>query len=153
MDKIVVGVDGSEPSRLAMDWAWDEALLTGAELDLVHAWIYPYSVGHRVTVTEPIELVRLDAARLLDDEAAALAARKIPAGSPVGKHPSIHAMLREGSPAEELLSEAKDADLLVVGSRGRGGFLSLMLGSVAHQVSSHARCPVVVVRGPRDDHA
>ena len=150
MKKIVVGVDGSEPSRQAMDWAWDEALLAGAELDLVHAWIYPYGVGHRVTVTEPVELVRLDAARLLDDEAQALTSRK-GAGSGAGPMPAIHAVMREGSPSDELLSESKDADLLVVGSRGRGGFLSLMLGSVAHQVSSHAQCPVVVVRSPRDD--
>jgi nucleotide-binding universal stress UspA family protein len=155
MKKIVVGVDGSEQSRQAMDWAWDEALITGAELNLVHAWVYPYSVGHRVTVTEPVELVRLDAARLLDDEAQALTTRKQvggkTAGSAAGKRPAIHATMREGSPSDELLSESKDADLLVVGSRGRGGFLSLMLGSVAHQVSSHAHCPVVVVRSPRDD--
>jgi nucleotide-binding universal stress UspA family protein len=150
MNKIVVGVDGSEPSRQAMDWAWDEASTTGAELHLVHAWLYPYSVGHRVTVTEPVELVRLDAARLLDDEAHALTTRH-GTGSAVGPRPAIHAALREGSPSDELLSESKDADLLVVGSRGRGGFLSLMLGSVAHQVSSHAQCPVVVVRRPRDD--
>jgi nucleotide-binding universal stress UspA family protein len=155
MKKIVVGVDGSEQSRLAMDWAWDEALLTGAELQLVHAWVYPYMAGHRVTVTEPTELVKLDAARLLEAEVTALTARKSPgstrAGALTGKPPTFHALLREGSPADELLGEAKDAQLVVVGSRGRGGFLSLMLGSVAHQVSSHAQCPVVIVRAPRDD--
>jgi nucleotide-binding universal stress UspA family protein len=145
MSKIIVGVDGSEQSRSALDWAWDEAKLWSAPLHVVHAWLYPYAYGHRVTVAEPVELVKLDAGHLLEHEVSELRARK---GGGDGDVVEVHPHLIEGSPTEVLLREGKDADLIVVGSRGRGGFLSLMLGSVAHQVSNHAPCPVVVVRAP-----
>jgi len=146
MRRIVVGTDGSEHSRAALDWAWDEATLWHASLDVVHAWLYPYAYGHRITVSEPVELVKLDAGHLLDHEVSELRARKHK-GTGDGDV-ELHAHLIEGSPSEVILREGKDADLIVVGSRGRGGFLSLMLGSVAHQVSNHATCAVVVVRSP-----
>ena len=145
MSKIIVGVDGSEQSRAALDWAWEEAKLWKAPLHIVHAWVYPYAYGHRVTISEPVELVKLDASHLLDHELSELRARK---STGDGDGVEVHAQLIEGSPTEVILRESKDADLIVVGSRGRGGFLSLMLGSVAHQVSNHASCPVVVVRSP-----
>lgn len=140
--KIVVGVDGSQSARCALDWAWDEALLWNGELHVVHAWEYPYSAGHRITASEPIESAKLDAARLLDAEISLLRTRKT--GSV-----AMHAHLVEGPPADVILREAHDADLVAVGSRGRGELTSLLLGSVAHQVSNHGRCPVVVVRGRR----
>jgi nucleotide-binding universal stress UspA family protein len=147
MSKIIVGVDGSEQSRAALDWAWKEAKLWSAALHIVHAWVYPYGYGHRVTIAEPVELVKLDASHLLEHEVSELRARK-GAGDGDDDGVEVHAHLIEGSPTEVILRESKDADLIVVGSRGRGGFLSLMLGSVAHQVSNHATCPVVVVRTP-----
>jgi nucleotide-binding universal stress UspA family protein len=141
MKKIVVGIDGSDHARRALQWAWDEAHLWGGELHVVHAWVYPYAYGHRITVTEPVEQVKLDAAHLMQTEIADLVKVK-------GEGVTIHAHLDEGSPTEVLLTEGKDADLVVVGSRGRGGLRSLLLGSVAHQVSNHAVSPVVVVRAP-----
>lgn len=142
MKKIVVGTDGSMTADDALDWAYDEAKLWGADVYVVHAWAYPYGYGGaRVTVEEPPELVKLDAAKTLDDVCKALQARK---GSDVKLHPR----LVSGAAAKVLMEEAKDADLLVVGSRGHGGFLSLLLGSTAHQVTHHAPCPVVVVRQP-----
>jgi nucleotide-binding universal stress UspA family protein len=63
--------------------------------------------------------------------------------------PTIERKLVQARPAEALLAEAEGADLVVVGSRGLGGFSGLLLGSVSQQVAHHARCPVVIVRGPK----
>jgi nucleotide-binding universal stress UspA family protein len=140
MRKIVVGTDGSKIADLALDWAYDEAQRWSADLEVVHAWSYPYGYGGaRVTVEEPPELMKLDAAKVLEASCNGLLERK---GSAVTLRPRLLA----GSPARVLMDEAEDADLLVVGSRGHGGFLSLLLGSTAHQVTQHAHCPVVVVR-------
>ena len=140
MKKIVVGTDGSTNADAALDWAYDEAKRWGADLFVVHAWAYPYAYGGvRVTVEEPPELAKLDAAKLLDEACAALRVRK-------GADVPLHPRLAGGSAARTLMDEGKDADLIVVGSRGRGGFLSLLLGSTAHQVAHHALCPVAIVR-------
>jgi len=141
MQKIVVGVDGSVSSLQALDWAYDEALLTGAELTVVHGWIYPYD-GPRTSVNEPRELMQLDATEELKTSVASLGDRSRSGAVP------IHAKLVEQSPAEALLGEAKDADLLVVGSRGRGVLLASLLGSVCHTVVHHATCPVAIIRQP-----
>lgn len=142
MKKIVVGTDGSMTADDALDWAYDEATRSGADVYVVHAWSYPYGYGGaRVTVEEPPELVKLDAAKTLDDVCKALQARK-------GGDVKLHPRLLSGSPAKVLVQESADADLLVVGSRGHGGFLSLLLGSTARQLAHHAPCPVVVVRQP-----
>jgi nucleotide-binding universal stress UspA family protein len=142
MTKIVVGVDGSEESRAALRWARHEAQLRKAELDVVHVWTYPYT-GPRTTVTEPRELMELDAAKELEQMLSALPADEARGAAP---NVTVHAHVREGNPADVLVQESKDADLLVVGSRGRGGFAALLLGSVSTAVTHHASCPVVVVR-------
>ena len=139
MKQIVVGIDGSEPSQRALAWAVEEAKLHNATLRVVHAWFDPmignYFASPTVFVSEAIE----QAARgTLDD---ALAAIKHEDGAP-----PIEPILVHGLSAPVLLREAEDADLLVVGSRGRGGFKELVLGSVSHQVVQHASCPVVVIR-------
>jgi nucleotide-binding universal stress UspA family protein len=139
MTKIVVGVDGSEEAQAALRWAFDEAQLRQAELDVVHAWTYPYQ-GPRTGVTEPRDLMELDAAKALEQAMARLRAER------PGDDVALHAHVREGNPADVLVQESKGADLLVVGSRGRGGFASLLLGSVSTAVTHHAACPVVVVR-------
>ena len=139
MTKIVVGVDGSDESQAALRWAYDEARQRGAELDVVHAWTYPYQ-GPRTGVTEPRDLMELDAAKALEQTMTTL--QRDHTGTGV----TTHAHVREGNPADVLVQESKDAELLVVGSRGRGGFASLLLGSVSTAVTHHAACPVVVVR-------
>jgi nucleotide-binding universal stress UspA family protein len=139
MKKIVVGVDGSPESVLALEWAFDEALVSGAELSVVHAWIYPYSVSQASTreVRKPMEF---DAASELQSSLEALGPR-LTDGSVV-----VHSKLCENTPAEALLTEGNDADLVVVGSRGRGGLRSLLLGSVSRTVVQNATCPVAVIR-------
>jgi nucleotide-binding universal stress UspA family protein len=141
MHKIVVGVDGSASSLQALDWAYGEALSTGAELTVVHGWIYPYD-GPRTSVSEPRMQMQLDATEELNTSIESLGARRS------RDSVRIHAKVVEQSPAEALLGEASDADLLVVGSRGRGLLLTSLLGSVCHTVVHHALCPVAVIRQP-----
>lgn len=132
-DRIVVGVDGSEGSRAALHWAVDEAKRRDGELELVHTWHITYASEYLVPNSGEIQ--QLGRALLNDaaDEARELGAEV--AGS----------NLVSGSAAQALLEEAKGADLLVVGSRGRGGFGALLLGSTSQQCVHHAPCPVVVV--------
>jgi nucleotide-binding universal stress UspA family protein len=139
MKKIVVGVDGSRGSLHALDWAYEEALVAGAELIVVHGWVYPY-VGARTGVSEPRSQMQLDAMEELTTSLDSLGSR-LNAGLV-----QIHPKLTEQAPAEALLEESKDADLVVVGSRGRGGLRSLLLGSVSRTVVHHATCPVAVIR-------
>jgi nucleotide-binding universal stress UspA family protein len=144
MQRIVVGVDGSENSRLALDWAFAEAQLRHASVDVVHAWQPAFIVGFGglpggATGQEGAAYEE-EAQRLLDEMTA-------------GTHPTDPAMQVEkiavrGSGAWALLEVAKGADLIVVGSRGRGGFAGLLLGSVSQQVAQHAECPVVIVPSP-----
>jgi nucleotide-binding universal stress UspA family protein len=141
MRKIVVGLDGSPGSLQALEWAYGQAVLSGAELTAVHGWIYPYP-GARTSVSEPRTQMQLDAMEELKSSLESLGPRL------TGGTIHIHAKLVEQSAAESLLEEAKDADLLVVGSRGRGALRSSLLGSVTHTVAQHAPCPVVVIRAP-----
>ena len=139
MRKIVVGLDGSPASLEGLEWAYGQAIVSGAELTAVHGWIYPYS-GPRTSVSEPRTQMQLDAMEELKTSLESLGPRL------TGGSIHVHAKLVEQSPTESLLDEAKDADLLVVGSRGRGALRSLLLGSVTSTVAQHAACPVVIVR-------
>lgn len=141
MKKIVVGVDGSPESLLALEWAYDEAQASGAELSVVHAWIYPYPVSDSSPreVRRPMEI---DAAKELEVSLEGLSSRR-PGGSV-----KVHPQLYEDTAVDALLEEGDDADLIVVGSRGRGGLRSRLLGSVSRTTVQHAHCPVAVVRGP-----
>jgi nucleotide-binding universal stress UspA family protein len=145
---IVVGVDGSPGGLEALRWALMEASLRGAALRVVHAWMVPlidalpepWAIGSRPLgpsddeVHEHLEA----AARSVLDASLAEASSMAPGLE-------IHGELVEARPAAALLAAAEDADLLVVGSRGRGGFAALLLGSVSAQCVHHAPCPVVVV--------
>lgn len=143
MRKIVVGTDGSQAALDALKWAYDEARLAGAELVVVHSWEYPYTDGAG-GADDFRKKMRHDAAAQLDADAAHLAARAAVDGVVVVTR------LLEKLPAQALIDEAADADLVVVGSRGRGGLSSLLLGSVSRAVVQHAPCPVAVIRHP--DH-
>ena len=139
MRTIVVGVDGSPESLLALEWAYDEALASGAELNVVHAWICPYTISES-SVREVRKPMEFAAAKVLQSSLDSLGSR-LTDGLVV-----IHSTLCEQTPAEALLKEAEVADILVVGSRGRGGLRSLVLGSVSRAVLHHAVGPVSVVR-------
>ena len=134
--RIVVGIDGSKHSEAALDWAIDEADRHGADLVVLHAWEYPYGMTSE-GLAPSADFAPVDAAVVLDT--AVEHARERMAGR-------VHRRLVEGGATQSLLDVADDVDMLVVGSRGRGGFRSMLLGSVAHAVSAHASCPVVVVR-------
>jgi nucleotide-binding universal stress UspA family protein len=131
---IVVGVDGSEQSLAALHWAVDEARMRRGKVHLITAWHYP-PVPSTVEDSGSNDSIHA-AERVQADALKTVAAEDV----------DITGMLVRGSPATALLDAAKDADLLIVGSRGHGGFSGLLLGSTSSQVAHHAPCPVLVVR-------
>jgi nucleotide-binding universal stress UspA family protein len=141
MPRIVVGIDGSEGSQHALRWAIDEARRRNEPLDVVHVWHFPY-IGATPFGPSPI----LDPAAFEEDARAILehAVETEPT-----EDVKMNKVLVCGEAAPHTLIElAKGADLLVVGTRGRGGFIGLLLGSVSQTVIHHAPCPVVVVPPP-----
>jgi nucleotide-binding universal stress UspA family protein len=140
-NKIVVGVDGSPTSVAALEWAHNEAQHTGAEVVALHAWQYPYS-RLRPAKNDQRDQMKIDA---LHELAGSIAAVRTAAGEAA----DVRAELVEDPPAKALLDASADAMMTVVGTRGRGGFASMVLGSVSRSVVQHSRRPVVLVRhGP-----
>jgi nucleotide-binding universal stress UspA family protein len=133
--RIVVGVDGSEQSKLALAWAARIAMATDDEIDAVLAWHVPLNAGWGYMVPEWNP--KADAAECLQQAVDAA----FPGGRPVG----MRLLVRQGGAAQVLLDESKGATMLVVGSRGHGGFTGLLLGSVSASCAEHATCPVLVV--------
>lgn len=137
--RIVVGVDGSDSSIGALRWAFEEAARRGSDLDVVHAWSHPFLGEMGVMVPNPVD------ATVMADHARAVIDRCITSAGPPPAGVHCEPIVVEGDDAAMLLEAAVGADLLVVGSRGRGGFASLLLGSVSQQCALHASCPVVIV--------
>ena len=138
---IVVGVDGSKCSHSALRFALDEARIRHAKLRIVVVWRVPlaaYGAGWAPPPPHLAEDSEAAAKEVLED---ALRTVKEDAGSK-----EIESVVREGQPANVLVEESAEAEMLVVGSRGRGGFRELMLGSISQQCAHHARCPVTIVR-------
>ena len=139
---IIVGVDGSDHSRAALQWAYGEAAHHDASLTVVTAWQPPTlpmsppygALSDKDYDTQP----RTEALALLEKLTGELDART-PAVD-------VRTSIEEGSPAKVLIERSKGADLVVVGSRGHGGFAGMLLGSVSQHLVAHAECPVVVVR-------
>jgi len=142
--RIVVGIDGSEPSRHALRWAVDEARLRHAELTLVYAWPAAYHVpGPNVQIDPEFDQNEAD----VDLELAkGLVEQELERLGDLVQGVTIDRRVGQGQPVPMLLEAAEGAQMLVVGSRGRGGFKSLVLGSVSQQCIQHATCPVVVTR-------
>ncbi len=136
-DRVVVGVDQSAHSRRALSWAVEEAELRGASLEVVHAWLAPLA---RYDGPGPVDLDLADrrGQAILDKAMASIGISGV----------EVTAMPVEGEPAPVLVRAAEGADLVVVGSRGHGGFTALLVGSVSQRCVESAPCPVVVV--PRD---
>jgi nucleotide-binding universal stress UspA family protein len=133
---IVVGVDGSETSKRALRWAIDEARLRHSTVRAVTAWQYAVSdswEGMPVNIYDTME----------EGAKAQLAALVEEVGGEDAK--GVEQVIALGAPASALLDAAKDAELLVLGSRGLGGFKGLLVGSVSQQCVHHAVCPVVVI--------
>lgn len=141
---IVVGVDGSEASAAALRWALEEARRRGTTLRLVHAWHRPLEAAPMAAPMwldgEVFESLRTAAAELLD--------RMVAEAGDAATGVELERIVVEAGAARALLAAADGADLLVVGSRGHGGFLGLLLGSVSQQCAHHAPCPVVIVPAP-----
>jgi len=137
---IVVGIDGSEAAKEALRWALEEARLRRSRLQAVYAWLRP-QIGGRGYI--PLEFLDPDVLRELAQE------RLDGFVDEVGQSADlkIESVAVEGPAAKVLVEAAKQAELLVVGSRGHGGFAGLLLGSVSQQCAQHAPCPVVIVRG------
>jgi nucleotide-binding universal stress UspA family protein len=138
--RIVVGVDGSPASKCALQWAVGQASLTGAVVEAVTSWEYPaayggYPVDGGIDWPANGQAIQDTAVKeALGDEATALVR-----------------LVVEGHPVRVLLDAAAGAELLVVGSRGHGGFAGMLLGSVSEHVVAHAPCAVVVIRTPVTD--
>ncbi len=132
---IVVGVDGSEGSMSAVEWAVREAQGTGASVEVVSAWTYPATMAYSTLPPGDFSEWAVDSAKR-----AVARAAEVDAGVPV------KAAVYESPAALALVRASEAADLLVVGSRGLGGFRGLLLGSVSQHCAHHARCPVVIVR-------
>ena len=134
---IVVGVDGSPSSLDALRWAAYLAVALNAEIDAVTSWGYPASYGMgggAPAEWNPAE----DAAQILTDALSVAFGDHRPDG--------IRAVVHEGHPAQVLCDASNGAEMLVVGSRGHGGFAGLLLGSVSAYCTAHAPCPVLVAR-------
>jgi nucleotide-binding universal stress UspA family protein len=140
--RIVAGVDGSPSSVSALRWAARQAELTGGTLDAVIAWEFPMAAGGMGWA--PISGID-------DTDYSELATKALSAAvAEVNPLPgvTVHQIVVEGNAAQVLLDAAKNADLLVVGNRGHGGFADALIGSVSVRCLHHATCPVVVVRTP-----
>lgn len=135
--RIVVGVDGSPPSFKALEWAARQAELTHASLDVVATWEWPPSFGWGVPV--PSDFDPAEAVQTYLDRAVEGVRRDHPALEAVGRVVRSH-------PAPYLVETSRGADLLVVGCRGHGEFVGMVIGSVSEYCAAHAHCPVLVYR-------
>ena len=135
--RIVVGVDGSQPSQQALRWGAHLAAVFRTGLEAVTAWEFPatYGWGSVPSDWDPAQ----DMSTALDQTVQAVFGDQPPAG--------LRRLVNEGGAAEVLLDASQGAIMLVVGSRGHGGFAGLLLGSVSANVAEHASCPVLVIHG------
>jgi nucleotide-binding universal stress UspA family protein len=135
--RIVVGIDGSAASTDALRWAARQAELTGSPLEVIMTWEWPASLGWSVPIPDDYD-PETDVRQVLD--------AAIEAG--LAEHPGVKADPRvvNGHPAPILVDASKGADLLVIGSRGHGEFVGMLLGSVSEFCTTNAHCPVLVHR-------
>ena len=149
MNEIVVGVDGSEESRAALDWAVEEGRLRQAPVLAIHAWEVPMVPAPTGLVPPSVEVVG-DLTELRED-AASLVETMVREIAGDAADVEIRPLTVEDKPVNALLdaAERNDAQMIVVGSRGHGGFVSLLIGSTSDQVARHATCPVVIHRHRR----
>ena len=139
--QIVVGVDWSDHSQHALRWAIEQAEVRDGELTAVFAWQFPL-----IGIPGAFDRDSLEA------EAKQFLSAEVAASNPP-KELTINTLVAQGDPSASLLAACKNtnADLLVIGSRGREGFIGLLLGSVGQECAVHAPCPVVIVKD-KDEH-
>jgi nucleotide-binding universal stress UspA family protein len=144
MPGIVVGVDGSDHSHRALIWAMRQAARQHAPLTVLA--VRPGQARPSTGIYWGVHAYAEDSH---NPEVARKAIEEIveQAGNEIGETPQVTVNVVTGDPAEELVKASRDADLVVVGSRGSGGFAALLMGSVSSKVTHHAASPVVVIRG------
>ncbi|MFZ0324278.1 MAG: universal stress protein [Actinomycetes bacterium] len=137
---IVVGLDGSDAARGALDWALTTARLSHVAVRMVHAWSVPLPpVAMGPAVSGPSEDALQEVAQTLLDEGIAYAGTVAP-------DVEVTAELSTTPPASAMITASKDSSMVVLGSRGLGSFTELLVGSVSLQVATHAHCPVAIIR-------
>jgi nucleotide-binding universal stress UspA family protein len=136
-ERIVVGVDDSEGARVALRWALAEGERRHARVDVIHAYVF------EIAWIDAQDIERWAAA---EQRSANAALRRVLDDAPAPAGVEVTGTVAEGNPVKVLLDASRAADLLVVGSRGRGGIAGLLLGSVSQRCVERAVCPVVVVR-------
>ncbi|GAA2348548.1 universal stress protein [Streptomyces kunmingensis] len=137
--RLTVGIDGSEPSLQALDWAVDEAVRRDCELRIVHA-----SRWERYETRKPSLALHRSAVRQYAEHLVAQAVERACRRAP---QLTVTSQVVPQDPADALVEESRDAGALIVGSRGHGTLTGLLLGSVSLPVAAHGECPVIVVRG------
>lgn len=143
---VVAAVDGSGPSVAALRWATRRAEVASGSVAAVMAWQYPADLsGYGYAPVATID--DIDYAQIAERVVADAIGQAVGRGARVAVRPVV----AEGRPADVLIEAAAGADLLVVGSRGHGGFASALLGSVSRYCTQHAPCPVAVIRGRYPD--
>ncbi len=135
--RIVVGIDGSTASLVALEWAAHQAELTNSTLRIVGTWDWPSTFGWSVPIPDGF-----------DPEQNVVKALREAEADVHSKHPTIEISIRalQGHPAPVLVEQSKGAGLLVVGSRGHGEFVGMLIGSVSEFCATNAHCPVLVHR-------
>ena len=153
MGRIVVGVDGSDNAQRALAWAAQEAAAHGSTLVPVYvyeahpSWLaYSYGEGIGAAEVEAARQSMQEAAEQARTHAQEVVERMILEAKVDDRIPTESIVVEGHRPAQKLVELSEDADLLVVGSRGRGGFSGLLLGSVSQQCATHAGCPVTIIR-------
>jgi nucleotide-binding universal stress UspA family protein len=135
-ERAVVGYDGSPGAARALKWAIEEALMRQASLEVITAWVFPMAMGYAFTTT--VKEVREEAERTAEHALGIVKTR--------APKLTVHVSASESAPGPALVDASRDADLLVVGSRGLGGFRGLLLGSVGAYCARHASCSVAIIR-------
>ena len=136
---VLVGVDGSEESRLALRWAFEYAQVSGAPVEAVIAWEIPPTYGLAPSYDD------------VDFEKKAQEIAEETIRAVVGDNAPVTVRVERGHPAPILVAASEHAQLLVVGSRGHGAFAGMLLGSVSQHCVHQAHCPVVVIRRPKGE--
>jgi len=138
---VVVGVDGSEESVQALRWAARYGAATGASVRAVLAWHYPTAAS-----VPPVGLTPPTVESEVEQRITAALADAVAKAGPDASAGQVESQVRYGHPAQVLIEESRQADLLVVGRSGHGAFVGMLVGSVSQHCVAAAECPVVVVR-------
>ncbi len=138
--RIVVGVDGSEESLAALDWAAGMAEATSSTVEVIAAWEWPTRYG--VALVLPSNYDPVTDAEVMVSRAVKVVQEDHPAVA-------FAPVVVEGHPAQVLVEASRGADLLAVGSRGHGAFTGMLIGSVSEHCAANAHCPVLIIRHQR----